>query len=126
MADLMSNEPGPADADRKIEQNVKNSYDDVYHEMMKKEDEAKDAAAAAKFDDIRKLGFSTKKDIDESLQSMFTKFMDNQNKTDEKFKKLEEWVMRKVIQANPANSGKLDDPQDEPSPMKSWERSWRR
>src|SRR3990167_7297240 len=121
-----TNEPGPADGQAKMEAQVKNDVDAQYQELLKREQEALEEKfkgdATAKYEEVRKLGFATKKDIDQYVQGMFGKFFEEIKTMREENTKLREWVMR--AKAHGLNSGAMEDTQPSDNPMKKWKPSW--
>src|SRR3990167_8515570 len=108
-----TNEPGPADGQAKMEAEVKNDVDAQYQELLKKEQESLEEKfrgdATAKYEEVRKLGFATKKDIDQYVQGVFGKFFTEMQTMREENTKLREWVMR--AKAHGLNSGITDESQ---------------
>ena len=121
MGDFMNNEPGPSQADNKIEEQTKKSFDDVYRELLKNEQEKMESEIRGRttldFDNVRKLGFATTKDIDEKIEGIFGKFVQEVQQLRDENVKLREWVMRAKAQG--LNSGKLDEQISEESSLKS-------
>ena len=120
-----TNEPGPAEGDKKIEQNVVNNFDKQYAEMLKKEQEALESKqrgeTALQFDNVRKLGFATKADMDESIKGIFGKFVSELEAMRQENTKLREWVMRAKAQGLTGSA--LEQSQDQPdSQLKEFER----
>ena len=124
--DPQTNEPGPADGQRKVEAQVHDDLDKSYQEMLKKEQDRFESELTAKktyeFDNVRKLGFVTQKDVEKQMQGIFGKFLEQQKANDEKIQKLTEWVMRAKSQG--FNTGVTDDKPVVDDPMKKWKPQW--
>lgn len=121
---ITGEETGPATMDRKIEEQTKKSFDDAYSEFLKKEQEKAESEmkgrAVAQFDEVRKLGFATAKDIDDKIEIIFSKFIKEVEQMREENVKLREWVMRAKAQG--LNTGKLEEERPIESVLKSFER----
>ena len=119
-----TNEPSPADGDKKIEETTKLNFDKIYEEQLKREQEALESKlrgdATAKFDEVRKLGFATNKDIDAKIEGIFGKFVSEVQGLREENTKLREWVMRAKAQG--LNSGAMDDKPHDENTLKAHER----
>lgn len=115
---------GPTDAAKKQEQEVKKSYDELYSELLKKEQTRLDAEtesrATLEFDRVRSLGFTTQKDVDTKIEAIFSKFVNEVKNLREENTKLREWVMKAKAQG--LNVGKLEEETKEESVLKAWER----
>lgn len=115
--------------EQKIEQQITQNFDAQYQELLKKDQEAIEAKlrgeATQKFDEVRKLGFATTKDVDDKIQAIFGKFVSELQALREENTKLREWVMRAKAQG--LNTGRLDEeiPREE-SVLKDWERPFLR
>lgn len=104
-ADIPS-EPNPVkiqqDQAKQAQQAERQSIDSQYSEFMKKEQERVNAEmqskAAQDFDAVRKLGFATQKDIQDSVESYFNRFVKGIEEIKEEQLKLREWVMRAKMQ----------------------------
>jgi len=119
-----TNEPSPADGDRKIENNVKVNFDQKYDELLKKEQEAMESKitgeATVEFDKVRKLGFATKSDIDSHVKGIFGKFVSEIEAMRQENLKLREWVMRAKMHG--LNSGATEENKKEENRLKAYER----
>ena len=119
-----TNEPGPAQGDAKLEQNTQVDFDKAYQELLKKEQESMESRvrgdATAKFDEVRKLGFATKTDIDEYVKGIFGKFVSEVEGLREENTKLREWVMRAKAQG--LNSGTTEDAPKDTNQLKAHDR----
>ncbi len=122
-----TNEPGPAQGNRKLEAAVDGSLERDYQEYQKKEQERvavemqnEAKLAAEKFADIQKLGFLTKKDIEEHDKNLFGKFVSELEAMRQENVKLREWVMRAKAQG--LNSGATDDKPKDETTLKSHDR----
>ena len=120
----ISNDPSPGQGEKKIEEEVKKSYDQLYADILKKDQEADDAKkrgdATLEFDKVRKLGFATSKDIDDRIEAVFGKMIQKIDNLENDNTKLREWVMRAKAQG--LNTGKLEENTQENELLKSWER----
>ena len=109
-----TNETGPSDGDKKIETENKQSFDEMYRTMLKRDQDQYDnelkAKATQDFESVRKLGFATQKEVSESVEKFFGKFAEELRKMREENTQLREWVMRAKAQG--LNSGRLDDAKD--------------
>lgn len=121
-----TNEPSPADGDRKLEQQTHENFDKSYQELLKKEQEAIEAKlkgeATQKFDEVRKLGFATSADVDKKVENIFGKFVEEVKGLRDENAKLREWVMRAKMQG--LNSGVGDEKPKEDDLMKKWKPTW--
>ena len=121
-----TNEPSPADGDRKIEQQTHENFDKSYQDLLRKEQEAIETKlrgeATHKFDEVRKLGFATSADVDKKVEAIFGKFVDEVKGLRDENAKLREWVMRAKMQG--LNSGTTEDKPKESDTMKKWRPTW--
>ena len=121
----IENEPSMADGQRKIEDQTHDNINKSYNDFLKKEQEALDAKlkgeATARFDEVRKLGFSTQKDVETQIQGIFGKFVTQLEDIKKENAALREWVMRAKVQG--LNAGAVED-QKQPSTMDKWRRAW--
>lgn len=119
-----NNEPSPLAGDRKADEQSAVNFDTQYQDMLKQEQEKLEAEAkgraAHEFDNVRKLGFATTKDIDERIQGIFGKFVSQMEEMKAENTKLREWVMRAKAQG--LNSGRVDEQVAPKSAMSEWER----
>jgi hypothetical protein len=103
-----------AGADKIDVQNITNNFDKQYEEMLKKEQEVQESKirgeATMQFDNVRKLGFATKSDVDESIKGIFGKFVSEIEAMRKQNTELREWVMRAKQQG--LTSGALDQKND--------------
>ena len=64
----------PSDAEKQREAQITTDIEKRYQDVLRKEQDAYEAKlrgeATQRFDDVRKLGFATRADIDEALKSM--------------------------------------------------------
>lgn len=122
-----TNEPGPADGDKKIEEKTAKSYDDMYSELLRKDQEKLEKLMTERstqdFDSVRKLGFVTNKDVDSKIEAIFGKFVSEVQTLRDENTKLREWVMRAKAQG--LNSGATEEDRREESALKSWERPFK-
>src|SRR3990167_6025890 len=99
---------GPADASRDMAAKIEGDY----RELLKKEQEAQQAReqgeTAVKFDNVRKLGFATKTDIDDTVKGIFGKFASENEAMRKEITALREFVLQ--AKARGLNSGVLDQP----------------
>lgn len=122
----VENEPGPAQGQQKIEDQVHNDIEKEYQQVLKREQEAMEAKmrgdTTARYEEVRKLGFATKQDLEENIKGFFGKFMEAQEKQAREFAQLREWVMRAKAQG--LNAGATDDKPVVDDPLKKWRPSW--
>ena len=106
-----TNEPAPADGQRKLEQQTHDNIEQSYQELLKKDQDAMSAKlqgeATAKFDEVRRLGFATNDDIKKQVEGVYGKFIEEVKTLREENTKLREWVMRAKAQG--LNSGVTED-----------------
>ena len=104
---------------QKIEDSVANAYDRIVKEESDKQQAEVESAAAQRFEEVRRLGFATKKDIEEFVAAQKEKSDTEQLRRD--FTELREFVLR--AKARGLNTGKNEEDVAQPDGvMKAWER----
>jgi len=115
-----TNEPSPADGDKKVEQQVATNFDEMYKQILKKEQDEHDnklrTDATQEYEKVRNLGFATKKDIEETIGKFAAEVKTLREEND----KLREWVMR--AKARGLAGGATDDKPKEDNLLKAHDR----
>ena len=99
-----------AGADKVAQQDVQVRFDQEYENQLKKDQDAYDSQlrgeSVQKFDEVRKLGFATHKDIEKMLNDTHGKYIDEVKALKDELTKFKEWVMR--AKAHGLTGGALD------------------
>src|SRR3990167_5447203 len=110
---------GMKGADQKIADSVSGAYDRIVKEEADKQQAEVESAAAQEFDKVRRLGFVTKKDLEEMIAAWKEKSETETLRKD--FTELREFVLRAKVRG--LNTGKVEEDIMNPaqSELKAWE-----
>lgn len=119
-----TNETTPAEGDSKIEKGVYESFDKSYHDLLKKDQDAIEATmkkeAIEQFENVRKLGFATKSDIEDALKGKFEAFISEIQAIRKENTEFREWAMR--AKSRGMHGDALDDQPKKDNNLRAHER----
>ena len=109
-------------ANKKIEESLQDANTRILKEESDKVLSEQESATAKRFDETRRLGFVTKRDMEEFFEGV--KNTQNVQALEKKFDELREFVLR--AKARGLNSGATEEEakKEEESALKAWERPW--
>lgn len=120
MPEPITGEPGPSDANRKIEEGVKKSFDDVYTEILTTDQKEKDRQIKEQFENLRNYGLLTRDDVEEHFKPIVSEMHDKITKLEEQNLKLIEALSRD--RARGRNSGATENTEVKKSAFDDWKR----